>query len=60
MKISWWSAAALEFKCLTVKSSVKYTIRSEIVIHQEIVDQATKYIIYNKVQMINKILSPVP
>jgi hypothetical protein len=47
MKITWWSAAALEFKCLTVKSIVKYTIRSEIVINQEIVDQATKYhIIY--------------
>jgi hypothetical protein len=60
MKITWWSVAALEFKCPTVKSREKYTMRSEIVIHKEIVDQATKYIIYNKVQMINKILSPVP
>jgi len=45
MKITWWSAAALEFKCLTVKSRVKYTIRLEIVINQEIVDRATKYIV---------------
>ena len=44
MKITWWSAAAMEFKCLTVKSSVKCTMRSENVIHQEIVDQTTKYI----------------
>jgi hypothetical protein len=43
MKITWWSAGALEFKCLTVKSRVKYTIKSEIIINQDIVDEATKY-----------------
>jgi hypothetical protein len=60
MKITWWSALALEFKCLTVKSRVRCTIRSEIVINQEIVDQAINIIVYNEVQMINKILSLVP
>jgi hypothetical protein len=43
MKITWQSAAALELKGLIIKSKVKYTIRSEIVKSQEILEQATKY-----------------
>jgi hypothetical protein len=54
MKITWRSAAALEFKCLTVKCKVKYTFRSDIVINQEIVEQFNKYIIsYDEIQLIN-------